>query len=159
MKPIRNAVPNVRATARHRDSRVAQAALVFAAVLFGAVSCADGGVTEPLTPVTPVAGLKIQYDSVASPEQKNEPAPSFSRASSLAPLASASGAGSLTNVTNIAFAPEPGPFASQLPGCDDCLFGGTSGFPIGFSFNYYGENYSNFWISSNRCSQASHRYS
>jgi hypothetical protein len=149
MQTTRNAVPSVIPTARSREHRLAQAALLFGAVLFGAVSCADGSLTEPLTPVTPVAGLAVQYDSVASPEEKNAPAPLENRAASLAPLASASGAGSLTNITSIPFSPERGPFANQLPGCDDCLFGGTTGFPIGFSFNYYGESYTGFWISSN----------
>jgi hypothetical protein len=148
MNPIRHAVPNVILTARSRTPRLAQAALLFVTVLFGAVSCADGGVTEPLTPVNPLAGLKTQYDSVAPAEEKNAPAPSFSRAS-LAPSFSASGAGSLTNVASIPFAPEPGPFASQLPGCDDCTFGGMNGLPIGFSFSYYGTSTNNFWISSN----------
>ena len=149
MNSIRHAVPNAIVTARSRETRLAQAALLFAAVLFGAVSCADGGMTEPLTPVNPLAGLKSQYDSAASPAEKAEPAPTFSRASSLAPLASASGAGSLSNIASIAFAPESGPLANQLPGCDDCVFGGAAGLPIGFSFSFYGTSYSTFWISSN----------
>jgi hypothetical protein len=148
MNPIRHAVPNVIATARGR-SRLAQAATFFAAVLFGAASCGDGGLIEPLVPVSPVAGLKSQYDSVAPQADKLEPPPTYSRASSLLASASASGSGSLTDVASIPFAPNPGPFANPLPGCDDCVFGGQSGFPIGFSFSYYGTSYNNFWISSN----------
>jgi PKD domain len=149
MESIRNAVPIMIPTARSRETRLAQAALLFAAVLFGAVSCADGSVTEPFAPVNPVAGLKPQYDSVASPELKDAPPPAFSRAASATPSFAASGAGSLTGVTSIPFAPEPGPFANQLPGCDDCTFGGAGGFPIGFAFSYYGTTYNSFWISSN----------
>ena len=147
MNSIRNAVPNVNVTARSPRNRLAQAALVFAAVLFGAVGCADGGVTEPLAPFSPVAGLQAEYDSVASPEEKYGTPPAASAGASLAPLMSvSSSAGSLNRAASIAFAPERGPFANQLPGCDDCTFGS---FAIGFPFNYYGTVYNSFWISSN----------
>jgi PKD repeat protein len=149
MNSIRHAVPNVIVTARCRATRLARAATLFAAVLVGAVSCADGGLTEPLLPASPVAGLKASYDSVAPMEQKLAELTSVSRMASLRASASASGSGSLTNVNAIAFAAEAGPFANQLPACDDCVFGGTTGFPVGFAFNYYGQNRSSFWVSTN----------
>src|SRR5688572_10210183 len=75
MNPIRHAVPASTLTiisARSRETRLAQAALFSAAVLFGAVSCADGP-TGPLAPSDPFLGLAQQYDSVAPLAAKEEP--------------------------------------------------------------------------------------
>jgi hypothetical protein len=153
MNPIRHAAPasTVAITsARSRETRRARAALFSVAVLFGAVSCADSP-TQPLAPSDNFLGLAQQYDSVAPLAAKEEPLPSFSRAASLAPSMSLSGAGSLSNVQSIAFAPEPGPLANSVPGCDDCVFGGgdAAGYDVGFNFNFFGASYSKFWISSN----------
>ena len=152
MSPIRLAAPATPVTtmtARSRDIRLARAAF-FSAILFGAVSCADGA-TAPAAPSGPFLGLEQQYDSVAPSLDKQAPPPSFSRAMTASPLASVSGAGSLSRIETIAFAPEPGPLAYSVPGCDDCVFGGSAGagYDIGFSFNYFGTSYDRFWISTN----------
>jgi PKD repeat protein len=120
------------------------------AVLFGAVSCADSP-TAPAAPAENFVGLAQQYDSVAPAADKDAPLPSLSRAASLEPSLSLSGAGSLSKIQSVAFAPEAGPFASSVPGCDDCVFGGGDGFgyDIGFNFNFYGASYSKFWLSTN----------
>ena len=47
---------------------------------------------------------------------------------------------------SIPFAPEPGPFAHPLPGCDDCMY---TNVPIGFSFIFYGKSYTSLGISTN----------
>jgi N-acetylneuraminic acid mutarotase len=49
-------------------------------------------------------------------------------------------------VNSIPFAPEPGPFAHPLPGCDDCMYGNV---PIGFSLTFYGKTYTSLGISTN----------
>ncbi len=48
--------------------------------------------------------------------------------------------------TSIPFAPKPGPFAHAVPDCDDCMF---DGFPIGFTFAFFGNNYTTFSLSTN----------
>jgi N-acetylneuraminic acid mutarotase len=54
---------------------------------------------------------------------------------------------SSASVTSIPFAPEPGPFANSAGlFCDDCT---QQGFPIGFSFTFFGNTYTTFNISSN----------
>src|SRR4051812_6475231 len=40
-----------------------------------------------------------------------------------------------TTSASIPFAPEPGPFASLGPACDDCVLAGQ---PIGFTFRFFG---------------------
>jgi hypothetical protein len=156
MNSIRNVVPDQHTTARRRSTRLAQAVPFVLATLVVAISCADGGVTEPLVPVDPLAGLKASYDSVAPMEDKMAalasagPVASLSSSSASASSASASAAAAASmNVSAISFNPESGPFAHQLPGCDDCVFGGTSGFPIGFDFKYFGTVYRTFWVSTN----------
>jgi PKD repeat protein len=150
MNSIWNAAPNVITTAR-RHTRLTQAGLLVATVaLLGAVSCADGGVTEPLTGIDPVTGPLVNWaDSSAPMEEKLAPPPTYSRAATVTPLTSASGAGSLTTVQAIPFAPERGPFLHQLQGCRDCIYGPAGGFDIGFSFHFYGTNYTKFWIGDN----------
>jgi hypothetical protein len=153
MNPIRHAVPASTLStisARSRETRRARAALLSVAVLFGAVSCADGP-TGPLAPSDPFLGLAQQYDSVALAADKDAELPSFSRAASLRPSMSLSGSGSLSRIESIAFAPEPGPLANSVPGCDDCVFGGGdgAGYDIGFSFSFFGSSYSKFWLSTN----------
>ncbi len=153
MNPIRHAGPASTVaiiSARSRETRLARAACFSVAVLFGAASCADGP-TGPLAPSDHFLGLAQQYDSVAPAANKDAPLPSFSRAASLKPSMSMSGAGSLSRIESIAFAPEPGPLANSVPGCDDCVFGGGdgAGYDIGFNFNFFGTSYSKFWISSN----------
>jgi hypothetical protein len=154
MNPIRHAGPAstvaILSSARSRETRLARAAFLSVAVLFGAVSCADGP-TGPLAQSDSFLGLAPQYDSVALAADKDAPLPSFSRAASLQPSMSLSGAGSLSKIESIAFAPEPGPFANSVPGCDDCVFGGgdAAGYNIGFSFNFFGTSYSKFWLSTN----------
>ena len=155
MNPTRHAVPASPLTinsARSRDSRLARAAVFSVAVLFGAVSCADSPTGPvPAAPAENFVGLAAQYDSVAPAADKDAPLPSLSRAASLKPSFSLSGAGSLSKIQSVAFAPEAGPFASSVPGCDDCVFGGGdgSGYDIGFNFSFYGASYSKFWISTN----------
>ena len=151
MNPIRHAGSFTILSARSRETRLARAVLVSTAAIL-AVSCADSPTAPvPLAPSENYLGLAQQYDSVAPSADKNAPMPSLSRASLLAPSFSASGAGSLSKIENIAFAPEAGPFANSVPGCDDCVFGGGdgSGYDIGFNFNFYGSSYSKFWLSTN----------
>jgi hypothetical protein len=50
------------------------------------------------------------------------------------------------NVTPIPFAPEPGPFANRVANCDDCV---SPGLPIGFDFEFFGNTYTTFNVSSN----------
>ena len=154
MNSIRNAETTRFATPGHRPARLSSVVTLFAALL-AAVSCSDGG-TQPLQPIDKFAGLATRYDSVAPMEQKLAEAPPDGGSaallpSGLVPSASLSSAGSLTNITNITFAPEPGPFATEVPGCDECVFGGMTGggYDIGFTFNYYGTNYTKFWIGTN----------
>jgi hypothetical protein len=154
MNSIRNAVPNVIPTARSRTNRLAQAALIFATVLFGAVSCADGSVTEPLTPVDrgyidAVAPEVLKREADGSPD-----APTASMSPSLS-LNAASAAAAGYSVSSIPFAAETGPFIPPqgfdhgFPGTDDLTWGGSTGFPIGFNFTFFGIAYDRFWIASN----------
>jgi PKD repeat protein len=148
MNPIRHAVPKVFVTARSRETRLAQAAVLFVTVLLGAVSCADSNVTEPL--------LQVQIPSgVAPAEAKQRPQ---QPAGAKAPLASmsataAADAGDYT-VASIPFAPEAGPFTTRLAqgdfdSIDDATWGGPSGFDLGFNFTFFGTTYNTFWVGSN----------
>ena len=154
MNPIRHAGPAYTVTtnsARSRETRFARAVLVSAAAIL-AVSCADSPLAPaPAAPVDNFLGLAPQYDSVAASADKDAPMPSLSRAASLTPSFSASGAGSLSKIQTVAFAPESGPFVNSVPGCDDCVFGGgdANGYDIGFNFSFYGTSYSKFWVSTN----------
>lgn len=152
MNPIRHASPVTINPARSHETRLARA-LVVSTVAILVVSCADGPVA-PATPATPTdnfLGLAAEYDSVAPSADKDAPMPSLSRAALTAPSFSASGSGRLSQAQSVAFAPEAGPFAFSVPGCDDCVFGGGAGagYDIGFNFNFYGQSYSKFWLSTN----------
>jgi PKD repeat protein len=153
MAPIRNAVPNVMITARSRDARLTQAAFLFSVVLYGAVGCADAGVTQPLGPenlgfvdaVAPDA-LKREADAQDGLSANLSPSASLSAASADAPAYS---------VSSIPFAAEVGPFLPPegfghgFPGADDLTWGGANGLPIGFSFTFFGQSFDRFWIASN----------
>jgi hypothetical protein len=147
MNPIRNAAPNLLLTASRRASRLATAAILFTGATFGATSCSDSNLTEPFVrPNTPES-----YDSATPPELKlfNQTGASEPTAA-LTPLRSASAASAASaaavSVSNITFAPLPGPFAKPQPGCDDCMLGPL---PIGFSFRFFGNTYSQFYVSTN----------
>jgi hypothetical protein len=158
-------------SARHRATRLAQAALVFAVALVGAVSCSvDSRVTGPLKSVH-LPG-KLHYDSVAPVDLKNAARLRSISGGSAARLTVRDLASSASLsaedpsgivVTQIPFAPEPGPFLKVMPSCDDCLLGETDkdgfavlgpdgrpiGIPIGFDFTFYGKTYDRFYYSSN----------
>ena len=72
----------------------------------------------------------------------------------LGPAVAAEGSGFSASVSAmlaagmaIPYAPKPGPFAHALPPCDDCMM--AIGAPIGFSFTFYGNAYTQFNVSSN----------
>jgi hypothetical protein len=145
MNPIRNVVPTETTRLRGRATRLAQLSALFAAVLFGAISCGDSGATDPLI----WAGVNVAPDSLKHPAVPpgSEPAPSALLSASAA--ASAAAAPSMT-ASSIPFAPAPGPFKSGgFPANDDFTWGGSVGFDIGFDFMFYGVTHSKFWIGSN----------
>jgi PKD repeat protein len=152
MNSTRNAVPNVLPTASRRASRLAPAAILFAAAMLGGISCSDDTGTAPLTPVE--LGF---IDSVAPEELKREAdapegAPISSASLSPATSASASSAAAAPTytVSKITFKPEPRTGLKQEPGTDDWSYGGEiGGLNIGFNFMFYGQTYNKFWLASN----------
>lgn len=75
----------------------------------------------------------------ASPQRS-----SLARSASQLSLSSAASGG--YDVFAVPFAPEPAPTANAGPTCDDCVMHGV---PIGFSFTYWGNTYTNIEIGSN----------
>jgi PKD repeat protein len=152
MNSIRHAVPNSILTARSRRPRLAQAASLFAAVILAAIGCSDVG-TGPLSPIRATGYI----DSVATDESKAEAVPQDGPAPSASLSAALAADGPMYTVSSVPFAPEAGPFIPPsphswgFPGTDDLTFGGgpDEGFPIGFSFMFYGQTYDKFWIASN----------
>jgi PKD domain-containing protein len=148
MNPIRHAVPKVIVTARSRETRLAQAAILLVASLAGAVSCSDTSVTEPL--------VQFQIPSGVAPDSlKRRPQQAAGAAAPLASMsAAASAAPPAYSVSSIPFAPEPGPFTTGLGNGsgdenDDATFGGPSGFDLGFDFTFFGTTHAKFWVASN----------
>jgi len=75
----------------------------------------------------------------ASPQRS-----SLARSASQPSLSSATSGG--YDVFAVPFTPEPAPTANAGPTCDDCVMHGV---PIGFSFTYWGNTYTNVEIGSN----------
>lgn len=75
----------------------------------------------------------------ASPQRS-----SFARSAGQPSLSSAAAGG--YDVFAVPFTPEPAPSANAGPTCDDCVMHGV---PIGFSFTYWGNTYTNVEIGSN----------
>ena len=103
---------------------------------------------SPLAPPTGTTSTpaEVASDVVArAVKERNAVDLGPATAASAAPAALSATPASATS-GSIPFAPRPGPFAHGVPECDDCLF---TGLPIGFTFTFFGNNYSSFAVSTN----------
>jgi len=137
--------------------------------LLAATACWEGGTTAPVTPapapdlVTDTEGPAVLQDGFAA-ARKASAAPAalaspmrsastgalrISASVASTGLSAALGAVSAADAPMakaIPFAPEPGLAANLGPACDDCVM---TDVPIGFTFTYFGKQYSALDISSN----------
>ena len=135
---------------RVRVRRVARRALPAGLVALGLVLEGCGERQEsPLGPAaaTEAESIGVTGDAVQTDKERNAVdlglAAASARSMVLGTLSvSASGATAIS----IPFAAEPGPFANTVPACDDCVY---EGLPVGFSFTFFGNQYTTFNISSN----------
>jgi N-acetylneuraminic acid mutarotase len=113
----------------------------------------EGCGERPESPLEPVATMATapaaaSLDAVFQADKARNAVnlgPPTAAASSALDAQSVSTAAATGN--SIPFAPKPGPFANTVSSdCDDCVF---EGLPIGFSFTFFGNTYTNFSISSN----------
>lgn len=126
--------------------RILTAALGVAA-LSVILSCSD----SPMAPASQPEEDGIYVVSVEVPDSLKNP--SLSAAGSMMASVGVSTSGSFSQaavggytVAPVPFAPEPAATLNMAKTCDDCV---TFNVPIGFTFNFYGVNYSKLAISSN----------
>lgn len=138
--------------------------------LLALAACREGaGSTSPIAAspaaleVTDTTGPAVVQDAVAASQKSSAAPATLARAATAArptgvrlsaavastSLSTALGAASAADAptaTAIPFAPEPGLAANLGPACDDCVMLDV---PIGFSFTYFGKQYTALDISSN----------